>query len=843
MYLFEKYINTLLRLYFIVIGLSCKMSDETADSIDGDIDMEIEEPDDGTLIFEEEQMKETFPDLNNKEDGSPPSLDPSVIQNQNNLPPGIYVIGPNSNKPIPITTQGSGLPTQKELVSAVSQAISTTTKLEFDPLAEPINVYENTFICHACVHVAKNAEELNKHITTNHPKEQLIFFRCTACKFSTTHKHKYNIHMKQHGLMEEIDQNDIFTCDKCDYRTIYRNDLATHKLKHEKEKPFKCQHCDFRSIYRHSLIHHVSSKHDKVRPFKCKYCDHSTARRQDLLTHLGKHEEARRFKCDLCDYTTPYRPCFRAHMDRHFGNRPFKCELDYCDFATTTKQNLKSHMLKHGDKPYKCGFCSYSATHKQQLLNHMDRHDAVPQNLLKKSYKCDLCDYTTPHKFSLKRHSERHDENRSKPEKMFACTECEYTTGYKSSLKRHMAKHSDIKPFKCGHCDYSAINMTQMHVHIAKHTGLKPFKCDQCEYATANKQHLRAHMAKHSEHKLVCDKCGFMTAWKQRMRVHQKAHASGKVFTTKVYTKSFVTEPLTKSQVDAGDPNNEALSQISDAIAAFQSGKTFQIENSNGDTQEVYVINQDVDDVDSNGAVVVIGNDFDEGTDQLHLVVGGDNEMDNTVQYVIEDGLQIIREPSETVNVEPQDDVQSDGNGALMQESSLTVNVEPHDDVQGDSNGVFMRESSETEKVEPQDDVKSDSNGALMRESSETENVEPQDDVQSDSNGALMRESSETENVEPQDDVQSDSNSVLMRKPSETVNAKPKDNVQSDGNGVLMREPSETVNVKPKDAQSTTESVDIGQQNGLPIAINSVLMKASSNTSSDTITSIYFQTT
>ncbi|XP_033110333.1 zinc finger protein 335-like isoform X2 [Anneissia japonica] len=664
------------------------MAEETTDSIDGDIDMEMEEPADSDLIFKD--VIELTSEAGDPVPDDPPEncgsvlhqdqnevTDSSTVTKQNDLPPGIYVIGPNSKDPIPITTQGSALPTQKELVSAVSMAISLSVKPQqrkFNPNPEPINVYANTFICHACVHVAKNAEELKEHIASVHPKEQK--FKCSVCNFVTSHRHKYNIHMKQHGRMDEIDEGDIFSCDKCDYQTIYRNDLGTHKMKHQGEKPYKCQHCDFQSIYRHSLIHHVSSKHDKIRPFKCKYCDHSTARRQDLLTHLGKHEEERRFKCDLCDYTTPYRPCFRAHMDRHLGNRPFKCEFEYCDFATTTKQNLKSHMLKHAeDKPFKCGFCSYAGTHKQQLLNHMERHDAAPPNPVKKVFKCLSCDYTTSHKFSFKRHSERHNENRTKPEKTYACPQCDYATGYKSSLKRHMAKHSDIKPFKCGHCEYSAINMTQMHVHIAKHTGLKPFKCDQCEYATANKQHLRAHMAKHSDLKLVCDKCGFMTAWKQRMRLHMKAHASGKVFTSRVIKKGFPKD-LSVSEMEVDNPNNEALSQISDAIAAFQSGKqTFEIQSQDGETQQVYVINQGEADVDNEGAVVIVGNDFHEGTDQVHLVVGAENEMGTTVQYVIEDGLQMIQASSEAVSISNQDGTPTtlDTNGVPMHPSLVTT--------------------------------------------------------------------------------------------------------------------------------------------------------------------------
>ncbi|XP_077867145.1 uncharacterized protein LOC100371469 [Saccoglossus kowalevskii] len=524
------------------------------------------------------------------------------------------------------------------------------------------------------------------------PDEQEMYM-CTECVYGTPHKYNLKTHMKRH---QKIEENELHKCDQCDYNSPYKHDLRTHMQKHDPEKPYKCSKCDFSSIYKHSMLHHVASKHEGLRPHRCDFCNYASARKQDLRTHLAIHSGEKPFRCSECDYATQYKASLKAHMDKHKGLRPYQCDAEGCDFATNTKQNLRSHKLRHSVvKPYQCSHCDYSAAHRQQLINHEAKHrdDQPPKE---KTFKCDLCEYATAHKHSLTRHLLTHEENRAPPDKVYACDQCTYTTGYKNSLKRHMATHSPLKPFKCGHCDYSAINMTQMHVHIAKHTGVKPYKCEKCDYATANKQHLTAHQAKHSDLKMKCDYCDFTTSWKQRLRTHIKAHQMGRVYKCtqckyvtsskadlKVHCKEHLPFPMpvgvasNLQTVHVGDFQNvasvettetqDALSQISDAIAAYQAQAELQnqvithtVETSEHEKvnevsggEQVIVIPQLENTSAGDGEVREVVIEYATDGSQVHLVDEDGNQL-QAVKYI--DGqVELIEQPHEHI-VEAQEE-------------------------------------------------------------------------------------------------------------------------------------------------------------------------------------------
>ena len=111
-----------------------------------------------------------------------------------------------------------------------------------------------------------------------------------------------------------------------------------------------------------------------------------------------------------------------------------KFNCTQCDFTTTSKQGLKTHVKrKHTEiivekYPATCELCDVNVNDEKELKLHMKTHSYRESN-----YQCEDCDFCGPNEFTMEVHAGR----------------------------SHSADH------ECGLCDYKAKNVEDLETHIS----------------------------------------------------------------------------------------------------------------------------------------------------------------------------------------------------------------------------------------------------------------------------------------------------------------------------------------------------------------------------------------
>ncbi|KAF6213010.1 hypothetical protein GE061_010724 [Apolygus lucorum] len=114
--------------------------------------------------------------------------------------------------------------------------------------------------------------------------------------------------------------------------------------------------------------------HKKKLQYKCDECDSSYTTLQYLNRHKRTiHLREKPFKCELCAYATSNKDHLKIHMMRHKDERPFQCKE--CNSKFYRKGDLKVHLRVHtGEKPYNCGQCDFSSSRRGNLMYHLKQH-------------------------------------------------------------------------------------------------------------------------------------------------------------------------------------------------------------------------------------------------------------------------------------------------------------------------------------------------------------------------------------------------------------------------------------------------------------------------------------
>ncbi|KAF5287430.1 hypothetical protein FQR65_LT12255 [Abscondita terminalis] len=86
------------------------------------------------------------------------------------------------------------------------------------------------------------------------------------------------------------------------------------------------------------------SRDSQEKTFRCNFCDYSSSWKHQLKSHMYKHSGEKPFKCDKCDY----RCCRKSDLSQH--NEAYNIEenclnVDFCDILAGVS-NLNTHMYK-----------------------------------------------------------------------------------------------------------------------------------------------------------------------------------------------------------------------------------------------------------------------------------------------------------------------------------------------------------------------------------------------------------------------------------------------------------------------------------------------------------------
>jgi len=161
------------------------------------------------------------------------------------------------------------------------------------------------------------------------------------------------------------------------------------------KKKYQCDFCGKECKTKFDLkVHRAVHTGDK--PLKCNICDASFALRARLKNHLKTHKTHCCPEAD-CDFNTNKWSLFRKHLSCH------KQSCQFCSKSFTSKESLKAHEAKHGQKLY-CPQCPASYSNPSNLKTHVRTcHDHV-------FFACSVggCDKEFAHRKTLKHHVKMH---------------------------------------------------------------------------------------------------------------------------------------------------------------------------------------------------------------------------------------------------------------------------------------------------------------------------------------------------------------------------------------------------------------------------------------------------
>ena len=266
-----------------------------------------------------------------------------------------------------------------------------------------------------------------------------------------------NVHKsKCHGKMKE---KLLLPCPKCP-QMMTQKSIANHdKAHHDDSLPYSCDKCSYRALSHHAIAYHKGRYHNpNMKPCSLgcgksftgtvfrkrhekRYCVNSKIK--ESLIAIEKmdgtlEKESQRVKRQHAKNQTRFNR-FEAHGPAALT--AFSCEL--CDFADSTDEGIKAHMVNHHGNDTKSG---------------QKRKIGRPSNEGPK-----------------KKQVQNKTPNWGLPS---PCPKCPY---FGTNVKLHLQEHHDPNlPFGCEYCDFRGHTANTVKIHSNKYhpkPGAKRYVC------------------------------------------------------------------------------------------------------------------------------------------------------------------------------------------------------------------------------------------------------------------------------------------------------------------------------------------------------------------------------
>lgn len=181
---------------------------------------------------------------------------------------------------------------------------------------------------------------------------------CDICGYKTKECGIYYIHFHKyfrHGVPLPKGWKP-FTCDLCKKEFFTKFQLREHKLIHFEDNPFVCDTCGTGFKSRTCLNSHVFHKHNKIKRYKCPECPKSFKTRTQI----------------------------KVHSRIHSGEKPFLCPVLDCTYRSTTRGNMKLHLVSKHKLPNNV-VKTYMTDHLEESLpgteKELDQYMLPPETL------------------------------------------------------------------------------------------------------------------------------------------------------------------------------------------------------------------------------------------------------------------------------------------------------------------------------------------------------------------------------------------------------------------------------------------------------------------------------
>ena len=139
------------------------------------------------------------------------------------------------------------------------------------------------FSCDKCKFNDRSAAALLAHMASTHND----IFPCQICETMVNGKDQLSKHMDEYhaksSLHEPSDDEETFSCDKCNFETSVETSLRTHnKMYHS--HTFKCDMCQHKAATYQELNQHVKNNHEFITP--CTVCGEESDTVSNLQVHI-----------------------------------------------------------------------------------------------------------------------------------------------------------------------------------------------------------------------------------------------------------------------------------------------------------------------------------------------------------------------------------------------------------------------------------------------------------------------------------------------------------------------------------------------------------------------------
>ncbi|CAH2312060.1 zinc finger ZXDC [Pelobates cultripes] len=221
--------------------------------------------------------------------------------------------------------------------------------------------------------------------------EQENSFRCETCSESFPTSTKLSAHRRTHFEPERPYKCEFPGCDKT-FITVTA--LFSHHRAHVREQEqYVCSFPGCNKQYDKAcrLKIHLRT-HTGERPFICDFesCGWSFTSMSKLLRHKRKHDNYRRYHCPVegCGKSFTRAEHLKGHSITHLGTKPFECPVDGCTAKFSARSSLYIHAKKHlqdiDASKTRClvSSCNKVFTSKQSLKSHMVKQHNISPDLL-----------------------------------------------------------------------------------------------------------------------------------------------------------------------------------------------------------------------------------------------------------------------------------------------------------------------------------------------------------------------------------------------------------------------------------------------------------------------------
>ncbi|KAG5668144.1 hypothetical protein PVAND_016096 [Polypedilum vanderplanki] len=248
----------------------------------------------------------------------------------------------------------------------------------------------------------------------------------------------------------------------------------------------------------------------------CPECGVIYANKQSLKKHIANvHIKLKKFQCDNCNYSTTTKHSLKSHMKVHIDKaerRVHNC--DKCSFVSVCQQSLKRHLeYEHSGISYEC-ICGKKFNQKGTLQTHIKCvHDK------KRDFVCEC-----GKQYFKKRDLEDHIKlvHNPKPTKDFNCEKCGRSFYTRKQLSRHLVYHTDLQ-FQCRYCEKAYHTDAKLKRHMKTHEGNRDLLCHLCEKSYFFTRDLQRHLdVVHKQTIYFCEFCEFTNSRKDYLGNHLK---------------------------------------------------------------------------------------------------------------------------------------------------------------------------------------------------------------------------------------------------------------------------------------------------------------------------------